>query len=97
MSTITRTWSTDLTFYALSDQFSLRKANAKEWSIITVFIIIKRITDFLKSMPLMYMTAMELIGASSREMPAMKSKERRHFSRTRVVKLPSPYYSFVEH
>ncbi|MFE4712454.1 GNAT family N-acetyltransferase [Paenibacillus sp. NPDC056722] len=33
MCTNTRTWSTDLTFYALSDQFSLRKADAKAWSI----------------------------------------------------------------
>ncbi|MBD2862397.1 GNAT family N-acetyltransferase [Paenibacillus oceani] len=33
MNTITRTWSTDMTFYALSDQCSIRKADAKDWSL----------------------------------------------------------------
>lgn len=33
MNAITRTWSTDVTTYALSDQFSLRRADASNWSI----------------------------------------------------------------
>lgn len=33
MKSLTRTWSTEISHYALSDQISLHKANPKDWSI----------------------------------------------------------------